>query len=510
MAKGDYKMMSFFSALLNLFAKPEPDPEVLEANQYARAIIAELNRKGICYVRKYKDGGQELETVNFGKKLRFLPDRVELEVAKVPYGWDYKDLKKPEVLENLSTALRREVEVRHGKGEGFVFVVRRFKINAKANFKFTDLKPPASYNAKKTPLFIPIGRDENGRQIWDDLALFPHCLVGGTTGGGKSFETHGVLCWVISNADPQDVQMVIVDLKDGVEFKRYTGIPHLLFPVAYDHDSAYERLMWINQEIERRAELFRTYDANNLDTYLIRSGKFLPRVLFVIEEFANIAMFQDEEKREWAYRFIKDGAQRARSFGIHFWAVTQRPSVKIIDGDTRMNFPTRLAFRMASDIDSRVILGNDLAAQGLTIGDFIYQSEKYRDILLRGIYFAEDSHGDNMAQIDQIIEMVKIKHQSKASKEEQQQGAEARRREALIQRMLDYAQNELGGSFHIKQIHQKFNSEIALHAVNDLAKELEIEGKLSPARGSIPRQIVSQASQIVSHDPEMLEIQLPT
>ncbi len=175
-----------------------------------------------------------------------------------------------------------------------------------------------------------------------------------------------------------------------------------------------------------------------------------------------------------------------------------------------MNFPTRLAFRMASDIDSRVILGNDLAAQGLTIGDFIYQSEKYRDILLRGIYFAEDSHGDNMAQIDQIIEMVKIKHQSKASKEEQQQGAEARRREALIQRMLDYAQNELGGSFHIKQIHQKFNSEIALHAVNDLAKELEIEGKLSPARGSIPRQIVSQASQIVSHDPEMLEIQLPT
>jgi len=490
MAKGDYKM-NLLSPLINFFKPAAPDPEAVEANSYARGIIAELNRKGICYVRKFKDGGMELESVGFSSPLRVLPDRIELEVSKVPYGWDYKDLKKPEILENLSTSLRREVEVRHGKGAGFVFVVRRFKINAKANFKFTDLKPPANYNAKKTPLFIPIGRDENGRQIWDDLALFPHCLVGGTTGGGKSFETHGVLCWIISNADPQDVQMVIVDLKDGVEFKRYTGIPHLLFPVAYDHDSAYERLMWINQEIERRAELFRTYDANNLDTYLIRSGKFLPRVLFVIEEFANIAMFQDEEKREWAYRFIKDGAQRARSFGIHFWAVTQRPSVKIIDGDTRMNFPTRLAFRMASDIDSRVILGNDLAAQGLTIGDFIYQSEKYRDILLRGIYFAEDNHGDNMAQIDQIIEMVKIKHQSKASKNEQQQGAEARRREALIEEMLFYSKQNLGGEFAVKPMYQAFKGKVNEFELNTIAKELEEQGILSPPSGRVPRKIVS-------------------
>ena len=489
MAKGDYKMMSFFSALLNLFAKPEPDPEVLEANQYARAIIAELNRKGICYVRKYKDGGQELETVNFGKKLRFLPDRVELEVAKVPYGWDYKDLKKPEVLENLSTALRREVEVRHGKGEGFVFVVRRFKINAKANFKFTDLKPPASYNAKKTPLFIPIGRDENGRQIWDDLALFPHCLVGGTTGGGKSFETHGVLCWVISNADPQDVQMVIVDLKDGVEFKRYTGIPHLLFPVAYDHDSAYERLMWINQEIERRAELFRTYDANNLDTYLIRSGKFLPRVLFVIEEFANIAMFQDEEKREWAYRFIKDGAQRARSFGIHFWAVTQRPSVKVIDGDTRMNFPVRLAFRMASDIDSRVILGNDLAAQGLMIGDFVFQSEKVRDVTLRGIYF-EPVNGDEMKAVDDLIKQVKLDYHLETETKQQRLTFEQEQREHLINEMLQFSREKLDGEFPVKRIWEAFKERISSPKTEDLARELEQKGILSAARNGTVRKVL--------------------
>ena len=489
MAKGDYKMMSFFSALLNLFAKPEPDPEVLEANQYARAIIAELNRKGICYVRKYKDGGQELETVNFGKKLRFLPDRVELEVAKVPYGWDYKDLKKPEVLENLSTALRREVEVRHGKGEGFVFVVRRFKINAKANFKFTDLKPPASYNAKKTPLFIPIGRDENGRQIWDDLALFPHCLVGGTTGGGKSFETHGVLCWIISNADPQDVQMVIVDLKDGVEFKRYTGIPHLLFPVAYDHDSAYERLMWINQEIERRAELFRTYDANNLDTYLIRSGKFLPRVLFVIEEFANIAMFQDEEKREWAYRFIKDGAQRARSFGIHFWAVTQRPSVKVIDGDTRMNFPVRLAFRMASDIDSRVILGNDLAAQGLMIGDFVFQSEKVRDVTLRGIYF-EPVNGDEMKAVDDLIKQVKLDYHLETETKQQRLTFEQEQREHLINEMLQFSREKLDGEFPVKRIWEAFKERISSPKTEDLARELEQKGILSAARNGTVRKVL--------------------
>jgi len=488
MAKGDYKM-NLLSPLINFFKPAAPDPEAVEANSYARGIIAELNRKGICYVRKFKDGGMELESVGFSSPLRVLPDRIELEVSKVPYGWDYKDLKKPEILENLSTSLRREVEVRHGKGAGFVFVVRRFKINAKANFKFTDLKPPANYNAKKTPLFIPIGRDENGRQIWDDLALFPHCLVGGTTGGGKSFETHGVLCWIISNADPQDVQMVIVDLKDGVEFKRYTGIPHLLFPVAYDHDSAYERLMWINQEIERRAELFRTYDANNLDTYLIRSGKFLPRVLFVIEEFANIAMFQDEEKREWAYRFIKDGAQRARSFGIHFWAVTQRPSVKVIDGDTRMNFPVRLAFRMASDIDSRVILGNDLAAQGLMIGDFVFQSEKVRDVTLRGIYF-EPVNGDEMKAVDDLIKQVKLDYHLETETKQQRLTFEQEQREHLINEMLQFSREKLDGEFPVKRIWEAFKERISSPKTEDLARELEQKGILSAARNGTVRKVL--------------------
>jgi len=481
--------MNLLSPLINFFKPAAPDPEAVEANSYARGIIAELNRKGICYVRKFKDGGMELESVGFSSPLRVLPDRIELEVSKVPYGWDYKDLKKPEILENLSTSLRREVEVRHGKGAGFVFVVRRFKINAKANFKFTDLKPPANYNAKKTPLFIPIGRDENGRQIWDDLALFPHCLVGGTTGGGKSFETHGVLCWIISNADPQDVQMVIVDLKDGVEFKRYTGIPHLLFPVAYDHDSAYERLMWINQEIERRAELFRTYDANNLDTYLIRSGKFLPRVLFVIEEFANIAMFQDEEKREWAYRFIKDGAQRARSFGIHFWAVTQRPSVKVIDGDTRMNFPVRLAFRMASDIDSRVILGNDLAAQGLMIGDFVFQSEKVRDVTLRGIYF-EPVNGDEMKAVDDLIKQVKLDYHLETETKQQRLTFEQEQREHLINEMLQFSREKLDGEFPVKRIWEAFKERISSPKTEDLARELEQKGILSAARNGTVRKVL--------------------
>jgi len=465
------------------------DPEVKEANEFAKDIIKELNRKGICYLRKYKDGGEVLEQVSFASPLRVLPDRIELEVKKVPYGYDYKDLKKPEVLENLSTALRREVEVRHGKGAGFIFVVRRLAINAKANFKYSDLKPPASYNPKKTPLLIPVGRDENGEQIWLNMADAPHVLVGGTTGGGKSQETHAIISWLASHVSPEEVGMVFVDLKDGVEFKRWDGIPHLLFPVAYNHDAAFERFMWINQEIESRAELFRAYGANNVETYKVRSGKPLKRIVFVIEEFANIAMFEDPDKREMGYKFIKDGAQRARSFGIHFWAVTQRPSVKVIDGDTRMNFPVRLAFRMASDIDSRVILGNDLAAQGLMIGDFVFQSEKVRDVTLRGIYF-EPVNGDEMKAVDDLIKQVKLDYHLETETKQQRLTFEQEQREHLINEMLQFSREKLDGEFPVKRIWEAFKERISSPKTEDLARELEQKGILSAARNGTVRKVL--------------------
>jgi S-DNA-T family DNA segregation ATPase FtsK/SpoIIIE len=483
-------MINLLSPIFNLFAKPEPDPEAVEANYYARAIIAELNRKGMCYVRKYKDGGQELETVKFGSPLRVLPDRVEIQVVDMPYGWDFKDLKKDEILENLSTKLKRVVEVRHARGSGFVLVVRRHQASHAANFKYTDLKPPKGYDPKKTPLYIPIGRDENGQQVWFDMATAPHVLVGGTTGGGKSQEMHGVLGWLFSHVAPEDLGAVIVDLKDGVELNRYNGLPHLLFPVAYNHDAAFERFMWINQEIESRAELFRAYGANNVETYRARSGKPLKRILFVVEEFANIAMFEDPDKREMGYKFIKDGAQRARSFGIHFWFVTQRPSVKVIDGDTRMNFPVRLAFRMASDIDSRVILGNDLAAQGLMVGDFVFQSEKVRDVTLRGIYF-EPVNGDEMKQVDDLIKLVKSQYQLDTENKAQQLTFEQEQRQALIEEMLRYSQQRMGGEFAVKPMYQVFKEKVNEFELNTIAKELEAAGILSPPSGRVPRKIVS-------------------
>jgi len=467
-----------------------PDPDVEEANYYAQAIKQELTRKGICYTRKYKDGGNVLETVEFAEPIHLFPDRVEIEVNKLPYGYSYKDLKKEEVPENLSTALKRVVEFRHSRGNAFIFIVRRHMNNSKVNFNYVDLQPPKGYDPIKTPLLIPIGRDEMGNQIWDNMETFPHLLIGGMTGGGKSFESHAICCWLLSHTDPEQIKFVMVDLKDGVEFSRYNKIPHLLFPVAYRHEDAFERFQWLNDEISKRADLFRDYGANNISTYIKRSGKKIHRVVFLIEEFANIQMFPPEQK-QIAFSCIRDGAQRARSFGIHLLAVTQRPSVQIIDGDTRMNFPARMAFRMATPIDSRVILANDLASKNLMIGDFVYQSEKVRDVTLRGVYF-KPINGDEMAQVDKIISEVIFKHESSTERQEKEAEAEENRREELIGRMLKFAVEQNEGAFQSQKLYEQFKNEVTLHAVRNISKELEKEGRLSKPKGKKSRQVVGQ------------------
>lgn len=474
--------MSLFQFLLNLLGMGEPDPDQVEANKYAQAIIKELNRMGKCYVKKSKDGNI-FQQVRFKPPLKVLPDRIEFEVdaANLPYGVSVVELKESKIIEGLMTVLKRPVTVKHQKGAGFWFIVRR-ESTLKPNFLFTDLRPPKSYEPDKTPLVIPIGReDTSGNQVWRDLEQMPHLLIAGATGRGKTSQIHSIVSWLISHTAPDRVQFILIDLKEGLDLSRYNGVPHLIKPVCITAAQAYESLKWVDAEITRRGELFREVLAENIFTYRKRTGQFLNNVVFVFDEITNLGKLPPEENAE-AWFLLRDGSQRARALGIHFIISTQRPSVQVIDGDIKMNFTARIGFGTATGTDSRVILDNNMA-EGLDVGDLVYQDGGTRGVLLRGPYIKTD-------QADQMVREVIKQHDHNTRRAQREAELEERKRQLLTQRMLKYATDEKEGRFSVEAIYERFGNEITMDDLKDLAKELETNGVLTPAAGPNPRMVV--------------------
>ena len=476
--------MNLFQTLLNLLGLGEPDPDQVEANNYAQAVVKELNRMGKCYVKKTKDG-DIFQQVRFKPPLKVLPDRIEFEVdaANLPYGVSVVELKESKIIEGLTTILKRPVTVKHNRGAGFWYVIKRADINLKPNFVYTDLRPPKSYEPAKAPLVIPIGRDDTtGNQTWRDLEQMPHLLIAGATGRGKTSQIHSIVAWLIQHTAPDQVQLILIDLKEGLDLTRYNGLPHLARPVCITAEQAYQSLKWVDAEITRRGKLFRDVLAENIFTYRKRTGQFLNNVVFVFDEITNLGKLPPEGRAD-AWFLLRDGAQRARALGIHFIISTQRPSVDVIDGDIKMNFTARIGFGTATGTDSRVILDNNMA-EGLDVGDLVYQDGSSRGILLRGPYIKTD-------QADQIVRAV-IKGHSDYERELQKENELTQQKRArLAERMLAYATEYNEGKFSIEDLFKEFNQEITLEQLKEMAIELEQKGGLAPARGRRPRKIIS-------------------
>lgn len=474
--------MNLFKSLLNLLGLGEPDPDQVEANNYAQAIVKELNRMGKCYVKKTKDG-DIFQQVRFKPPLKVLPDRIEFEVdaANLPYGVSVVELKESKIIEGLSTILKRPITVKHNRGAGFWFVIRREGL-LKPNFLFAELRPPKSYDPAKNPLLIPIGRDDtSGNQLWRDLEQMPHLLIAGATGRGKTSQIHSIVAWLIQHTAPDRVQLILIDLKEGLDLTRYNGLPHLAKPVCITAEQAYQSLKWVDAEITRRGELFRDVLAENIFTYRKRTGKFLNNVVFIFDEITNLGKLPPEERAD-AWFLLRDGAQRARALGIHFIISTQRPSVEVIDGDIKMNFTARIGFGTATGTDSRVILDNNMA-EGLDVGDLVYQDGGTRGVLLRGPYIKTD-------QADQIVRAVIKGHLDYERELQKENELTQQKRARLVERMLAFAAEYNEGEFSIEDLFKEFNQEITLEQLKEMAIELEQRGVLAPARGRRPRQIV--------------------
>ena len=235
-------------------------------------------------------------------------------------------------------------------------------------------------------LSVALGFDVSGKPVVAQIGKMPHVLIAGQTGSGKSVCINAFLGSILFRAAPSEVKLILVDPK-RVELTHYNGIPHLLSPVIVEPEKVISALRWIMSEMDRRYKLFAQAGARNIDSYNEMSGfQALPYIVLVIDELADIMLFSPVEVEDAITRI----AQMSRATGIHMVLATQRPSVDVITGLIKANIPSRIAFAVCSQVDSRVILDTQGAEKLLGRGDMLYlPPEQAKPMRIQGAYVGD-------------------------------------------------------------------------------------------------------------------------
>ncbi len=237
-------------------------------------------------------------------------------------------------------------------------------------------------------LTFALGRDVAGHARAADLAKMPHLLIAGATGSGKSVMVNALISSLLCNATPEEVRLVLVDLK-RVELSAYNGLPHLMVPVITEPERAKAALKWAVTEMENRYRRFAGATARNLAGFnetRADPADRLPYIVLIVDELADLMMREGKNVEEPVVRL----AQKARATGIHLVLATQRPSVNVVTGLIKANFPSRIAFAMASQIDSRTILDMPGAEDLIGRGDMLFQpADLPRPIRLQGVFVSD-------------------------------------------------------------------------------------------------------------------------
>ncbi len=261
-----------------------------------------------------------------------------------------------------------------------------------------DVMDTPVFNDLKSPLKLALGQNVSGEPICADMTAMPHLLIAGTTGSGKSVCVNGIICTMLMTCTPEELQMIMVDPK-RVELTNYNGIPHLMSPVVTELERIVGVLKWVQREMDDRYRKFAMAGARNITDYNGRirkaqvDGDPLPYILVIVDELADLMMLAPDETE----RVITRLAQMARATGIHIIISTQRPSVDVVTGLIKANFPSRIAFAVATGVDSRVILDMPGAEKLLGRGDMLFQApDTPMPVRLQGVYVSDE-------EIDRIV-----------------------------------------------------------------------------------------------------------
>jgi S-DNA-T family DNA segregation ATPase FtsK/SpoIIIE len=249
----------------------------------------------------------------------------------------------------------------------------------------------------KSKLAIALGRDVAGHPMVADLAKMPHMLIAGATGTGKSVAINSLFISLLYRNTPQDVKFIVIDPK-RVELNLYNGIPHLLTPVIIENEKAVNALKWAVAEMDRRYKLLSEAGKRNITEYNEASGLPIPYVVILVDELADLMAVAQADVEAAIVRL----AQMARAVGIHLVLATQRPSVDIITGLIKANITSRIAFAVASQIDSRTILDSSGAEKLLGNGDMLYTSAEFnKPKRIQGAFIGEK-------EVKKVVDFFKV------------------------------------------------------------------------------------------------------
>ncbi len=256
--------------------------------------------------------------------------------------------------------------------------------NSRENVYLSEILNNSDFKKKDIKLPIALGKSISGNPIVGDLSSMPHLLIAGTTGSGKSVCINTIILSLLYRHTPDKCKFILIDPK-MLELSTYEGIPHLLCPVITEAKKAASVLGWVVKEMESRYRLMTKEGVRNIDGYNAKHKLPMPYIVVVVDEMSDLMLVAGKEIEN----YIQKLSQMARAAGIHIIMATQRPSVDVITGTIKANFPTRISFQVTSKIDSRTILGEQGAEQLLGKGDMLYMSSANRIVRIHAPFVSD-------------------------------------------------------------------------------------------------------------------------
>jgi len=345
-----------------------------------------------------------------------------------------------------------------------------------------ELLEEKEFEEKKGKLFFPLGKNVAGETVWVNLETLPHLLIGGSTGSGKSVCINSILVSLLYRATPEEVKFLLIDPKT-VELVDYAEIPHLIFPPVKDFKTATKALDWVVQEMMQRYEEFNKEGVRNIAGFnQTRKGdEIMPFLIVVIDELADLMMLAGAKLEKILCRI----AQLGRATGIHLVVATQRPSVDVITGLIKANFPSRISFAVASQVDSRTILDTVGAEKLVGNGDMLFSPvEASKPFRIQGSYISP-------AEVKRVVAFIREQKRPVYKDiirevEEEERGGEEGQQDELFEeaKRLVLATGRASTSYLQRRL------AIGYNRAARIMEQLEKEGIVGPARGSKPREII--------------------
>ncbi len=307
------------------------------------------------------------------------------------------------------------------------------------NVYLSEILKDSNFKKKEIKLPIALGKNISGTPLIGDLASMPHLLIAGTTGSGKSVCINTIILSLLYRHTPDKCKFILIDPK-MLELSTYEGVPHLLCPVITEAKKAASVLGWVVKEMESRYRLMTKEGVRNIDGYNSKHKLPMPYIVVVVDEMSDLMLVAGKEIEN----YIQKLSQMARAAGIHIIMATQRPSVDVITGTIKANFPTRISFQVTSKIDSRTILGEQGAEQLLGKGDMLYMSSANKIVRIHAPFVSENEIEKinnflrAQAEPDYVDEILNFADEKEISENSKNQGD----KDELYQTAVDIIKSE--------------------------------------------------------------------